>query len=69
VLALIGLAMMVFSILVPRPLPVVLAMSVGQAFGGAAVLCYMLAILVEAARTSRLRKGSTSLPPPSQRGK
>jgi len=44
VLALIGLVMMVYSILSPRPLPVILAMSVGQMFGMAAVACYLLAI-------------------------
>lgn len=53
VLALIGLVMMVYSILSPRPLPVILAMSVGQMFGMAAVVCYLLAILVDMARSPR----------------
>jgi hypothetical protein len=53
VLALIGLVMMVYSILSPRPLPVILAMSVGQMFGMAAVACYVLAILVDMARSPR----------------
>lgn len=58
VLALIGLVMMVYSILSPRPLPVILAMSVGQMFGMAAVACYLLAILVDMARS---RGGGTTL--------
>lgn len=64
VLALIGLAMMVYSILSPRPLPVILAMSVGQMFGIAAVLCYLLAILVDLSRGSRGGTSPQSLRPP-----
>jgi hypothetical protein len=63
VLALIGLVIMVFSIVVPKPLPVIFAMSVGQVFGMAAVLVYFLAILVDLAR-----KGpAVSVPPPPPR--
>jgi hypothetical protein len=47
VLALIGLAMMAGSVIFPRPLPVILAMSVGHAIGAAAVICYLLAVLLD----------------------
>lgn len=52
-LALGGLALMAYSILVPRPLPVILAMSLGHVLGGAAVLCYLLAVLLDARRRRR----------------
>jgi hypothetical protein len=48
VLALIGLAIMAYSIVSPRPLPVILAMSVGHVIGVLAVLCYLLAIVLHA---------------------
>ena len=51
VLALIGLAIMAYSIVSPRPLPVVLAMSAGHAIGAIAVVLYVLAIVLDAART------------------
>jgi hypothetical protein len=49
-LALCGLLLMAVSILWPRPLPVILAMSVGHLLGGAAVVCYLLAIVLDATR-------------------
>jgi hypothetical protein len=65
VLALVGLLLMAGSILWPRPLPVILAMSVGHMLGAAAVLSYLLAIVIDA---SRRRAGSEapidSLAPP-----
>lgn len=48
VLALIGLAIMAYSIVSPRPLPVILAMSVGHGIGAVALLCYILAIILHA---------------------
>jgi hypothetical protein len=51
VLALIGLATMVFSVLFPRPLPVIFAMSAGHAIGGAAFACYLLAVLLDLSRS------------------
>jgi hypothetical protein len=50
VLSLVGLAIMSYSILSPRPLPVILAMSVGQVIGGAGFACYLLAVVIDAAR-------------------
>jgi len=56
VLALIGLATMVLSVLWPRPLLVILAMSAGHGIGIAAFFCYLLAVLLDVSR---------STPPPS----
>jgi hypothetical protein len=64
VLALVGLAIMALSIVWPRPLMVIMAMSVGQAIGGLAVLCYGLAVVLD---VSRSRAAPDSLPPPSER--
>ncbi len=44
-LTIIGLAFMVWSILVPTPLPVMLAMSVGQAIGTAAFAIYLFVVI------------------------
>ena len=51
VLALLGLSSMAYSVLVPRPLPVIWAMSAGHSFGALAFLCYLLAVIIDAART------------------
>jgi hypothetical protein len=56
--ALVGLVVMVASILVPNPLLVIFAMSGGHVIGGFAVLCYLLAVVMDAKRSRR------SLPPP-----
>lgn len=53
VLSLIGLAIMAYSILSPRPLPVILAMSVGQIIGGTGFCCYLLAVVIDAATRER----------------
>jgi hypothetical protein len=50
VVALLGLAIMAYSTVVPRPLPVILAMSLGHVLGAVAVLFYVLAILLQMAR-------------------
>jgi hypothetical protein len=60
VLSLLGIAIMSYSILSPRPLPVILAMSVGQAIGGAGFACYLIAIALDAARR---RPDTSSFPP------
>ena len=51
VLALIALAIIVFSVLFPRPLPVIFAMSAGHIIGGAAFACYLLAVLLDISRS------------------
>lgn len=49
-LTIIGLALMVWSILVPTPLPVMLAMTAGQAIGTAAFVIYLV-IAIRALRS------------------
>jgi hypothetical protein len=49
-LALLGLAIMSFSIVSGRPLPVVLAMSIGHTIGIASFACFLLAVLIDAIR-------------------
>jgi hypothetical protein len=65
VLALLGLALMSLSIVWPRPIIVVLAMSVGHVIGAAAVGCYVLGILLTMRRTlPPVAPDTPSLPPP-----
>lgn len=54
VLTLVALALMVWSVLVPTPLPVMLAMTVGQAIGTLAFAIY-LGVVVRTLRTGRGR--------------
>jgi hypothetical protein len=58
VLTLVGLAMMAWSMVEPTPLPVILAMSVGQAFGTLAFALYGLAIWRDLRRARRARRDS-----------
>jgi hypothetical protein len=51
VLALMALGIIVFSVLFPRPLPVIFAMSAGHAIGGLAFACYLLAVLLDVSRS------------------
>jgi peptidoglycan/LPS O-acetylase OafA/YrhL len=46
-LALFGLAMMVWAVLVPTPMPVILAMSVGQGAGTLSFLLYLLVVIAD----------------------
>ena len=50
VLALIALGLMCWSVLEPRPVPVVLAMSAGHVVGASAFACYLLAVILDAVR-------------------
>lgn len=59
ILALVALAMMSYSIVSPRPLPVILAMSVGHAIGGAAFVCYLLAVVIDTTRSDQRAKAQT----------
>ena len=52
-LTLIGLALMVWSMLVPTPLPVMLAMSVGQAVGTTAFAIYIVIVVRQLRRERR----------------
>ena len=53
VLTLIALALMVWSMLVPTPLPVMLAMSVGQALGTMAFAIYVVIVVRQLRRERR----------------
>ena len=58
VLTLIGLALMCWSILAPTPLPIIVAMSVGQGVGTSAFLIYLFVIWRD------MRKRLKGVPPP-----
>lgn len=69
-LALIGLAILCYSVVSPHPLPIIFAMSGGHLIGGAAFGCYLLAVLLDLARREgRLPPSPSSAPnaapPPS----
>jgi hypothetical protein len=64
-LTLFALATMVYSIVVPTPLPIMLAMSVGHLLGVAAFGCFFLAVVIDAARA---RGRGASVPPSGRRG-
>jgi hypothetical protein len=46
VLSLVALALMVWSVLDPTPLPVMIVMSVGQVIGTLGLVCYLAAVVV-----------------------
>lgn len=50
VLALVGLAAMTWSVLDPRPVPVFLAMSAGQAIGTFSLLLFFFVLILGASR-------------------
>lgn len=62
VLTLLALALMMWSVFQPTPMPVMLAMSLGQALGTGAFAMFVLAILVDLRRSRRVRRES-GLPP------
>ncbi|MEO7732379.1 MAG: hypothetical protein ABIY55_15520 [Kofleriaceae bacterium] len=55
VLTLLGLALMVWSMLQPTPLPVMLAMTVGQAIGSVAFALYLYVVVRDLRRAWRAR--------------
>ena len=65
VCALLGLSLMAYSLLDPRAIPVIVAMSVGHVFGFAAFGCYLLAVVLDARRSrvgSQTNPGAESAP-------
>ena len=58
VLTLIALALMVWSVLVPTPLPVMLAMTVGQALGTAAFGIFGWIVVRDVTRSRRAKRDS-----------
>ncbi len=65
-LALVGLALISCSIIWPRPLPVILAMSGGHAIGVLAFVCYLGAIVLDQRRRPPGAGPSTPPDPPAQ---
>jgi len=55
VLTLLGLALMVWSMVAPTPMPVILAMSVGQLLGTLAFGMFGYAVLVDQVRKQRVK--------------
>lgn len=58
ILTLIALGLMVWSLLVPTPMPVMVAMSVGQAFGTAAFAAYGYIVVRDILRIRRAKQDS-----------
>jgi len=64
VLALVALALMVWSLLRPTPLPVLVAMSVGQVLGTISLLMFGAVVLADMRRARLDRVRNSTLPPP-----
>lgn len=62
VLTLAALALMVWSVLVPAPLPVMLAMSVGQVVGTAALGAYLWVVIRDVRGKGRTARASAAPP-------
>jgi hypothetical protein len=56
VLALVGLALMVWSVLQPTPMPVILAMSVGQGIGTLSFLLFLVVVIRDLRRKKVLEE-------------
>lgn len=62
VLTLIGLALMIWSIVDPRPTPVITAMTVGQGVGTAAFVIYLVVVLADLRRARVLADEEPAAP-------
>lgn len=58
IFALLGLSLMSYSIIDPRAIPVITAMSVGHVFGISAFACYLLAIVLDIRNRDRADSAS-----------
>lgn len=58
VIALVALGFMVWSLLDPRPIPIMVAMSVGQGLGTLSLALYAVVVIADARRAAR------AAPPP-----
>ncbi|HEY1959358.1 MAG TPA: hypothetical protein VGH28_27295 [Polyangiaceae bacterium] len=61
-MTLVALALMAWSEIVPRPLPVIIAMSLAQGIGTLAFLTFIW-VVVDDLRTTRKRERESSRPP------
>ncbi len=64
VLTLVALALMLWSVFVPTPMPVMIAMSVGQLVGTLALASYGLAVFLDLFRVRRERRAQRASEPP-----
>jgi hypothetical protein len=62
-LALLAIALMVWSLLIPTPMPVVVAMSVGQVLGTLSLLAFLYVVAADLRRARRDRRAASSNPP------
>ncbi len=62
VLALVAIGLMVWSVLDPRPAPVVIAMSLGQVFGTLALAAFLFVVFTDL-RSAKLIPGGKPTPP------
>jgi hypothetical protein len=65
-LALVALALMVWSLLRPTPMPVLVAMSVGQVLGTVSLLMFGVVVVADM-RQAHLERAPGSTEPPPQR--
>jgi hypothetical protein len=63
VLTILALALMVWSIVVPTPLPVMLAMTVGQVLGTSAFAIYAWVVIRDLRRAAAARRAANLAPP------
>jgi hypothetical protein len=59
IFALLGLALMSYSIIDPRAVPVITAMSLGHAFGISAFACYLFAVVLDIRGVDQTRPASS----------
>jgi hypothetical protein len=57
-----ALALMVWSVLDPTPLPVMVVMSIGQVLGTLGLVCYVAAVVAYQWRRSKARRASLRTP-------
>ena len=66
VLTMLALALMLWSMIQPTPMPVMLAMSVGQMIGTIALTLYVIVIVKDLRQVRRARRASMQGAPPSE---
>jgi hypothetical protein len=62
-LALLALALMIWSLLEPTPMPVLVAMSIGQVLGTISLLLFGAVVVADMRRAHLEREPATSIPP------
>lgn len=63
VCALVGLALMVWSVLDPRPMPVILGLSVGQGIGTLSFLLFLVVVAMDLRVKQKIDSDETANPP------